>query len=394
MRRRVSLLSLMALSAVGLARGQAQLVVSPMSITAATQVGQIANRQLLTVTSSDGSPVQFLAYGDANWLIVGMNTPGGDLMTTPASFYVSFAALGVGAFGANVIITSSFTSPPNAGKTIAIPVSITIVDPNAPPDIYYVSNAASGTLATSVSPGEIVSIFGVGLGPLTPIGPMLTDGGNLSTSVGGVSVFFSSEEGVTSQQYAAPLLYVSSTQINCILPYEVAAWTQTPWPSKAWIQVSYTGRSSQLTYPVTYNFQLVPTAPGIFTLSGTGSGQAAVLNSDMTVNSATNPAAAGSTIAIYMTGEGQTSAPGLTGSITCSSGCSSLSAIPKPVATVTATIGGQPTYVAFYGEAPTIVAGLMQVNVVIPPNTPSGAVPLAITVGSSSTQSGVTVAVK
>jgi uncharacterized protein (TIGR03437 family) len=36
----------------------------------------------------------------------------------------------------------------------------------------------------------------------------------------------------------------------------------------------------------------------------------------------------------------------------------------------------------------------MQVNVVVPPNTPSGAAFLAITVGSNSTQAGVTIAVQ
>jgi uncharacterized protein (TIGR03437 family) len=60
---------------------------------------------------------------------------------------------------------------------------------------------------------------------------------------------------------------------------------------------------------------------------------------------------------------------------------------------VTATVGGQPAAVSFYGEAPGLVAGVMQVNLVIPPNTPSGAVSLSITVGSS-TQAGITIAVK
>jgi uncharacterized protein (TIGR03437 family) len=94
-----------------------------------------------------------------------------------------------------------------------------------------------------------------------------------------------------------------------------------------------------------------------------------------------------------MTGEGQTSPPGVTGSVTCSAGCATLSQIPKPLLPVTATVGGQPATVSFYGEAPGLIAGVMQVNLVVPSNTPSGPASLSITVGSSA-QAGVTVAVK
>jgi uncharacterized protein (TIGR03437 family) len=186
-------------------------------------------------------------------------------------------------------------------------------------------------------------------------------------------------------EYYAPITYWSDTQINCIVPYEVASW------GHAYLQVGYAGGWFTTSNP---NIEIAATAPGIFTTTGTGIGQAAALNSDLTPNSATNAAIAGSTVSIYMTGEGQTSPPGKTGSITCSDGCPSPPTIPKPVASVTAMIGNQPSVVAFYGEAPGLISGVMQANVVIPSTTLPGANPISIIIGGVSSQAGVRIFVK
>jgi uncharacterized protein (TIGR03437 family) len=65
---------------------------------------------------------------------------------------------------------------------------------------------------------------------------------------------------------------------------------------------------------------------------------------------------------------------------------------------VTATIGGISAEVAYAGSAPGLVSGVMQVNLVIPPNAPTGgAIPVIIAVGTALTQTGaniVTVAVQ
>jgi uncharacterized protein (TIGR03437 family) len=58
------------------------------------------------------------------------------------------------------------------------------------------------------------------------------------------------------------------------------------------------------------NLELVPAtaaAPGIFSVDGSGYGQGYILNSDGTLNSPTNPAAAGTAITIFATGVGKTS---------------------------------------------------------------------------------------
>src|ERR1019366_2817487 len=67
-----------------------------------------------------------------------------------------------------------------------------------------VVNAASYA-AGSVSAGEIVAIFGSGLGPSTLVGMQLDSKGYVSTSLAGTQVFF---DGV-----AAPLLYTWAGQV-------------------------------------------------------------------------------------------------------------------------------------------------------------------------------------
>jgi uncharacterized protein (TIGR03437 family) len=57
-------------------------------------------------------------------------------------------------------------------------------------------------------------------------------------------------------------------------------------------------------------------------------------------------------------------------------------------------VGGQPAFVAWYGEAPDLVSGVLQVNVQIPANAPSGDVPIFVSLGGISTPNGVTVSVR
>jgi uncharacterized protein (TIGR03437 family) len=134
---------------------------------------------------------------------------------------------------------------------------------------------------------------------------------------------------------------------------------------------------------------VVAAAPGIFTANSSGTGQIAMANQNGTLNSASAPAAKGSTVTFYATGEGQTSPAGVTG------GVNSGSVLPKPVLQVSVSIGGvtvQPTYA---GAAGGDVAGVLQVNVVVPSGITSGnAVPVVLTVGTAQSQAGATMAVQ
>ena len=120
--------------------------------------------------------------------------------------------------------------------------------------------------------------------------------GRVATTLAGVQVLFNG--------LAAPLIYVSATQTAAVVPYELTPRTD------ATVQIVYQGvRSNALSVPVAVS------APGIFTQTQTGAGAGAIINQDGTVNSAANPAAKGSVIAIYATGEGQTIPSGINGKI-------------------------------------------------------------------------------
>jgi len=148
--------------------------------------------------------------------------------------------------------------------------------------------------------------------------------------------------------------------------------------------VEYLGIAS-----VSQTVRVIDSSPGIFQVPN-ASGQGAILNQDTSPNSVTNPAAAGSVVSIFATGEGQTDPLGLDGVLNANA-----LPLPKPVDKVSVEINGEPAEVTYAGGAPGQVAGMFQVNARIPADVPAGtAVPVTITVGTATSQSGVTLAVK
>lgn len=106
------------------------------------------------------------------------------------------------------------------------------------------------------------------------------------------------------------------------------------------------------------------------------------------MNSPANPAAPGSTVIFYATGGGQTNPAGVDGSLAAAP-------YPSPLAPVSVTIGGTKAAVAYAGAAPGFIAGLLQMNVQIPTGLSSvAASPLVLTIGSASSQSVCTLAIK
>jgi len=234
-------------------------------------------------------------------------------------------------------------------------------------------NAASG-LGLEISPGEIIALYGPALGPQTPAIQHPDANGNYGTQLSGTTVSFN---GVN-----APLIYVSASQINAIVPYEVAN------AAMATIQVSYQGQTM-----ATQTLPVVVTAPGIFTANSSGTGEASVINQDGSINSSSNPALPGTIIAFYLTGEGQTNPGGVDGKTTPLPPAAP--AVPQQAVAV--FLNGQQAQVPYAAEAPGLVAGIMQVNAQIPlnviqnPSSSPVAVPLLLIVGPAFTQTGVTV---
>ena len=235
------------------------------------------------------------------------------------------------------------------------------------PVVSAVTSAASYD-ATGVSPGQIVNVWGQSLGPAT--GTLAQPANGVwGTSFSGVQVFFNGNP--------SPIYYVSNTQLNAIVPYEVAGQTTVN------VVVVYQGNAS-----APFQVAVAAAKPAIFTDDTSGHGQGAILNHDYTLNSPANPEARGQYVFIYGTGEGLTTPPGVDGRI-------SGTPLPNVSLNCSVAIGGQTASWNYCGEAPGATAGLVQVNALIPQSvTPGGAVPVTIAIGGVASQANVTVAVK
>lgn len=229
-----------------------------------------------------------------------------------------------------------------------------------------VQDAASG-LPGSIAPGEILTLFGTALGPPALTKFTLGANGLFPTQIAGTSVTFNGTP--------APLIYTSAGVVAAIAPYEISN------SASASVVLTYLGNTFTAS-----SVPVVATAPSLFTANSSGSGPAAALNQDLSVNSAANPAKAGSTIVLYVTGEGLTNAP-VNGKPAGSTN------LPKPFLPVTVKIGNQIVTPTYFGGAPTLVAGVMQVNVQVPAGILSGLVQVQVLVGGYPSQAGVTIAV-
>jgi len=221
----------------------------------------------------------------------------------------------------------------------------------SPPAIDAVVNAAN-LRSGPVSPGEVVTLRGNGFGS------------------DGVDVRFAG--------MVASLTYASATQIDCVVPYGA------PGKGSSYIEVRYQGRTSS-PFPVT----AAVTNPALFTADGSGAGPAAALNQDGSLNSPTNPAAKGSTVVLFLTGAGEISPPGSMEMATAMSGRTR-----QPLLPVAVYIDGRPASIAFNGQGTRVVSGVLQLNVQIPSNAPSGDLPISVSVGGNESQHGVTVSVQ
>jgi len=244
----------------------------------------------------------------------------------------------------------TFTLTVANGKTLANPtpqeasITFTVADPTVPLITAIVNAAsylqtatqtgsapnpvpASGAGSTSASPREIIAIFGQNLGPSTVTQVPATTGNfpnfyPSSTTLGTApntttyQVVFSFGVDPTCAgpgcppvvPVAAPLIMVSSNQINAIVPLPPPTVFLPATGLLTWVQVAETDGSGNVNATDWFTITMLPEDPGVFTFGGLGQGQGAVLNFDVTagysINSAKNPAPKGSTISLYATGMG------------------------------------------------------------------------------------------
>ncbi len=302
-----------------------------------------------------------IAYGvavNATSIAIAGTAYAAGLPVTPGGFQQKFG--GGGTVGsANVLIGDAFIAGFDTTKT--------------GPIITAATNAASFAAAgQGAAPGEMVTFFGSNLGPSSLVGSVLDAEGKLPTTVEGCQVL--------ADGNPSPIVYVWTNQTSVILPYEL---TPKIGSASIFVQIVCNGMAGNL-----FPLKIVGSAPGIFSA---GDGQAAVLNANGSANSASNPAAKGSLVQIFATGEGVLSPAGVDGRIENGP----VATIPKPVLPVSVTFGGilspKLTYAAV---APDAVDGLLQVDAQIPSGVASGNVEIVLIVGNGQSPKGLNIAVK
>ncbi len=331
---------------------------------ATTADGAAPAEQTVTLTNRGDGNLSISMLSDQPWLVV--NPVRGTLGATPLRLTVSarIAGLSAGEYLGQITVHA----PGAANTPQRMLVTLTVRPAAAPPPLFAAAGVvhAASFASGSIAPGEIVSIFGSNLGPAQGVG-LLVDPTTkrLATSRAGVTVLFNEVPG--------PLFFVRQDQINVQVPYELAG-------ASARIVVRNVNAAGA---PVTVD--LAPASPGIFTVSQ-ARGQAALLNQDFSVNSTDNPAPRGSVVQIFLTGQGATTPPAVTGQLP-------QAPFAAPLLPVAVTIEGRVSRIQFVGLAPGLV-GLLQVNAVVPDEVvPGAAVALQVTVGSAQSQAGVTLAV-
>ncbi len=210
-------------------------------------------------------------------------------------------------------------------------------------------NAASNQTG-AIAPGEIVVIYGSGLGPAQLVAPQAVGGAgpvqfdSVVASVGGTP---------------AQIVYVSAGQVSAIVPAGVAG-------PNAQISVQYLGQTGA---PV--SVPVAAASPALFTLNASGSGQALAVNADGSLNGSTHPAARGSNVTLFVNGVPSQFLAG-------------------PVAV---TLGGQPAAIVNVAPA-TSAPGVTAITVQIPSGLSAAApLPVAVQVGPITSPAGVTLTV-
>ncbi len=202
-------------------------------------------------------------------------------------------------------------------------------DPVTAPPALSAVNAASQQPG-AVAPGEILTIYGENLGPDSGLAASFDAIGALPDQLGGTEVRF---DGIS-----APILYTQAGQVNVQAPYGIAGKQTTH------VEAFYQGQSAG-----TVDLNVTAAAPALFPLA---------FNQDSSPNSASAPAARGTIVTFFATGEGLTDGPNR-------SGTGAAAPYSKPKLPVTVSIGGISADILYAGSAPGL-AGTLQVNARVP----------------------------
>ena len=354
---------------------------NPASLDLVALPGKTALPQTVTLVPPYGSGVWTIGKPAASWLKLSTDVyPGGGrvLVTgtadltglAPGDYQTTFPATltAVGVSGSR-----------DVPVTLRILKTMPAISPNG------VVNAASYQPGP-LSQLEIINIFGTGLGPSQLVQAPVPQAGSLPTELAGTSVEI--------QGQPTELLYVQDKVVAAIVPNNLYVTG-----ASATVTVKLGGAvAASASVSLPYG-----SAPALFTRDSSGTGIAAAVNTDGTINSTKNPAKKGSVVLLYATGF-ELNEQGL---IACWGIGHNFGALfPVYTYPVETFIAGERADVLYSGSAPGLTCGLQQINVLIPDDSATGPnVPIQLSMPSGgelptdpvvwySTQSHVTIAIK
>ncbi len=312
---------------------------TPSSLSLTAAVGSQTSPATLSVGLTDKTQSWTASVYPANrttsWLTVSQLSG-----TGPAQLILTANGAGFepGAYRANVVLQCINAVP----QSVTVPIMFVLGGSTSGTVITGIGNAA--TYLNAASAGMLLSVVGSNLANTTAVPPGTSP---LPYSTAGVSAYVNG--------IAAPLVYVSLTQLNLQIPYSVGA-------GPAVLGINNNGQVAG------FQFTIAPSAPGIF------ADAAGNLAPQSTV-------AAGEILPLYMTGAGEVT-PALKTAYWSSSATAPVN-LPKPILPLTVMVGAKPAFLQFYG-LPSGFIGTTQVNFTVPPSLAPGTYPVVVIVGGVS----------
>jgi adhesin/invasin len=347
--------------------GKPALVITPPTLAFTTTSNTVTPAAQMLQATSTSRTIQYSVTAQVstpaggNWLQIS-TTQGQTAGTVVVT--ANPAGLSTGVYAGSVRFTPSDATV----NSVAVPVILIVgcgqggctIQPN----ILAVVNAAS--FHPTGAPAAIMTIFGTMLSDAiyqSSAFPLPTTLGPTSVTVNGV---------------AAPLFYVSPTQINFQMLSGVPAAGVTVSVNNATAMGTF-ARAASPSHPSS----LTTVDPGLFV---TPNRRAAALNVDLSPHTASTPIPAGGYVILFLTGQGPVTPSVADGT---PAPASPLSIINAPVQV---TVGGQNAQVTYQGLAPGF-AGLAQLNVIVPSGLTPGDQSVFITINGVPSNAGV-IAVK
>ena len=229
----------------------------------------------------------------------------------------------------------------------------------------------SADYSRSFAPGAIVSIFGTNLATSAATVTSFP----MPTTLGGATVSIVGNGSILSENL--PLFYVSPTQINAQIPFDIPV-------GSAQIKVTTSAGTSN-----TDTITLAAAAPKFFTLNVSGTGSAVATTPGFALLTAGNPAKAADSIVLWMNSMGSVTGTPIAGQpapgVTTGTTAQTLKTLP------TVTINGAVATVTFAGLTPGL-SGLYQINIQAPFVAITGPVNIQVSTGLGvNSQANVTI---